>query len=46
MFMEEQGFVIYDISGMTRRPLDKTLAQVDVVFVREESALRTDRRWG
>lgn len=45
-FMSENGFVIYDISGMTRRPLDSALAQVDAVFVREDSPLRTDRRWG
>lgn len=43
--MAERGFVLYDIVGMTRRPLDKALAQLDAVFVPESSPLRQDRRW-
>ena len=43
--MHDHGFVLYDIVGMTRRPLDRALAQIDAVFVREVSPLRADRRW-
>jgi FkbM family methyltransferase len=43
--MREQGFVIFDIVGLARRPLDNALAQVDLLFVREESPFRADRRW-
>ncbi|HEX7777272.1 MAG TPA: FkbM family methyltransferase [Parvibaculum sp.] len=44
-FMRERGFVIFDIVGTARRPLDKALAQLDMMFVRENSPLRADRRW-
>lgn len=44
-FMSSEGFVMYDIVGMTRRPLDQALAQVDAVFVPTGSPLRRDRRW-
>mgnify|MGYP003872315149 CR=1 FL=1 len=43
--MRERGFVLYDIVGITRRPLDRALAQLDAVFVPEGSPLREDRRW-
>jgi FkbM family methyltransferase len=43
--MRDRGFVLYDIVGMLRRPLDGCLTQVDAVFVPEHSALRSDRRW-
>ncbi len=39
------GFVLYDVLGLTRRPLDQALAQLDLAFVREDSPLRQDRRW-
>ncbi len=45
-FMEKAGFVLYDIVGMHRRPLDRALAQIDAVYVKRESPLRSDRRWG
>ncbi len=44
-FMRQKGFVIYDIVGTARRPLDNALAQLDMIFVRENSPLRADRRW-
>jgi len=44
-FMHEHGFVVADIVGMARRPLDGATAQLDVLFVPEDSALRHDRRW-
>jgi hypothetical protein len=38
--MKEWGFVVYDIYGFNYRPLDGALAQVDVVFVKEEGMFR------
>lgn len=43
--LAEVGFRPYDIVGVTRRPLDQALAQVDLVFVPDSSPLRADRRW-
>jgi FkbM family methyltransferase len=40
------GFVAYDLAGLTRRPLDGALWQVDIAFVRRSSPLRADKRWG
>jgi FkbM family methyltransferase len=44
-FMHRHGFVVADIVGMKRRPLDGATAQFDLLFVPESSALRADRRW-
>lgn len=44
-FLNHQGFVMFDILGLERRPLDDALAQMDVLFVKRESTLRADRRW-
>jgi hypothetical protein len=44
-FLKEHGFVLYDVLGVNRRPLDRCLAQCDLVFVPEGSFLRRDRRW-
>ena len=38
-FMDDHGFVIYDIAGFVR-PNRKDLVQVDILFVRKESNLR------
>jgi FkbM family methyltransferase len=43
--MKSRGFVLYDVVGIVRRPLDEAMAQVDAVFVPENSPLRADRRW-
>jgi FkbM family methyltransferase len=43
--LREQGFALYEIVSMVRRPLDQALAQVDGVFVPVDSPLRSDRRW-
>ena len=43
--MRARGFVVYDIFGLTQRPLDGALAQVDVVFVPIDSPLRRDGRY-
>jgi FkbM family methyltransferase len=44
-YMKDKGFVVYDMLGGARRPLDRALAQVDLLFVQEDSEFRADRRW-
>jgi FkbM family methyltransferase len=44
-FMESRGFVVYDILGFSRRPLDGALAQADIVFTRRDGPLRADHRF-
>jgi FkbM family methyltransferase len=44
-FMHDHGFVVADLIGMKRRPLDGATAQFDLMFVPEASPLRADRRW-
>jgi FkbM family methyltransferase len=43
--MKASDFVLFDITGVLRRPLDQALAQVDAVFVPSYSSLRRDHRW-
>ena len=38
-YMVDAGFVPYDIFNLCYRPLDGALAQIDVSFVRKDSAL-------
>jgi hypothetical protein len=45
-FMHGCGFVVYDICSVsTRRPLDHALWQTDLMFVKEDSAFRKDKRY-
>lgn len=44
-YLKSRGFVVFDIVGTGRRPLDGALAQLDVLFVPDDSPLRADRRW-
>ena len=44
-FFKQRGFVIFDLLGASRRPVDNALAQIDLLFVKEDSGLRADRRW-
>jgi FkbM family methyltransferase len=44
-FMAEQGFELYDLLGASVRPLDRALAQADVVFARREGLLRRQERF-
>jgi FkbM family methyltransferase len=44
IFMHSLGFVAYDILEIHRRPLDKALNQVDIIFVPEHSKLLADKR--
>jgi FkbM family methyltransferase len=43
-FMKDRGFVAYDILEIHRRPLDRALNQVDIVFISERSRLLSDKR--
>jgi len=38
-------FVPYDILSLSLRPLDKAVAQSDLLLVRRDHALRSDHRW-
>jgi FkbM family methyltransferase len=44
-FMHDHGFALADVVGLKRRPLDDATAQLDLLFVPENSPLRADRRW-
>jgi hypothetical protein len=33
------------VLGLKRRPLDDATAQLDLLFVPQDSSLRADRRW-
>jgi hypothetical protein len=41
-----RDFVAYDICELHRRPLDQALWQADFIFVKRNSFLRADKRWG
>lgn len=45
MFMNDHGFLAYDICSFTRRPLDKALWQTDMIFVKNTSKLRASKRY-
>ena len=42
-FMKERGFVSHEILEIHRRPLDKALSQIDILFVREDSPLLAEK---
>jgi hypothetical protein len=44
-WLNERNFVIYDICGMGRRPLDGALWQADFLFVKKDSSFRQDKTW-
>jgi FkbM family methyltransferase len=44
-WLDDRGFVAFDICGLARRPLDRALWQIDAIFVPVESTLRIDKRW-
>jgi FkbM family methyltransferase len=43
-YLSKQGFSFYDFGGVTRRPYDGALHQIDAIFVPDQSPLRI-RRW-
>lgn len=45
IWLNERDWVAYDICGLTRRPLDRTLWQADFIFVPRNSQFRQDKRW-
>jgi FkbM family methyltransferase len=45
LFMKAQGFVLYDICSLIKRPYDRALYQSDFLFVQETSPLRASTRW-
>jgi FkbM family methyltransferase len=45
LYMNDRGFVVYDIYGVASRPLDGALGQCDVAFVRDDGMFRTDHRY-
>jgi FkbM family methyltransferase len=44
-FMHQHNFVLADVVGLTRRPLDSATAQLDLLFLRDDAGPRQDRRW-
>ena len=44
-YMKKRKFVVYDILGGHNRPLDKALAQKDILFVKENGRFRQAHNW-
>ncbi len=44
-FMEESNFQMYDITQFIRRPYDKALFQIDLMFIKKDSVLISQKRW-
>jgi FkbM family methyltransferase len=44
-WLRQRGWVLYDICGFTRRPLDQALWQADMIFIPENSPLRASKKW-
>jgi hypothetical protein len=44
VYLKDIGFVTFDIVELHRRPLDKALNQIDILFIRENSSLLSDKR--
>lgn len=44
-YMKKIGFVVYDIINLGNRPFDNALAQVDIVFVKENGLFRRDHSY-
>lgn len=44
-FMDRLGFEACEILEVHRRPLDNAMSQVDIIFVRKDSALLSDKRY-
>jgi FkbM family methyltransferase len=44
-YMGKQGFQVYDLCSLIRRPYDGALWQADVIFVRSCSPLLSSKRW-
>lgn len=44
-YLVEKGFVLYDILSLKVRPLDGAAAQSDLLFLKENHALRKSNKW-
>ena len=44
-FMSERNFQAYDITQFMRRPYDKALLQIDMIFIKKDSRLIATKRW-
>ena len=44
-FMDENGFIPYDICSFIRRPLDRALWQTDILFIKKSQALIANKNW-
>jgi FkbM family methyltransferase len=44
-FMDAQGFAIYELMMIGRRPLDDATAQLDVAFVKKDGPFLADKRY-
>jgi FkbM family methyltransferase len=44
-YMNNRGFVAYDVLEMHRRPLDRALCQIDIIFCRHDAAIRANKRF-
>lgn len=44
-FMDERGFVPYDIFNKVHRPQDRALGQCDICFVKRNGMFRKSNRW-
>ncbi len=44
-FMDAEGFQLYDVCQLMRRPFDKALYQMDFLFIRKNSKLIADKTW-
>lgn len=44
-YLNERGFVIYDVDELIRSPSDGAVWQIDALFCKKDSDLRTARKW-
>ena len=44
-FMDAKAFCAYDISQFIRRPFDKALWQIDMLFIKKNSSFISEKRW-
>lgn len=44
-YMKKRNFVVYDIFDWLNRPLDGTLAQANILFVKENGCFRQTHKW-
>lgn len=44
-FMKDNGFILYDICSIMRRPYDKALFQSDFLFIKQTHPLVSSTRW-